>query len=78
VKLAALALVLLSGCANKPEVVQVPVPCAAELPVQPAVYDDAEIVAMPEGRMLLALHADRKALRVYAGELEAVVKACQR
>ena len=72
-----LCLMLLTGCACKPQIIEVPVSCVKETPVrEPSVFDatpaDADI-AEQVGALLI----DRDVTEIYVGGLEAIVAGCR-
>ncbi len=76
-------IVLLAGCAAPaPRVetvtvhVPVPVPCVDVLPARPALVTDAELRAMSDYQLPLALWRDRLMRSAYEAELEATLIAC--
>lgn len=79
------ALLLATGCATTPVPVvtparvnvPVPVSCVTEVPARPGIANDADLAALPDGPLVLALHRDRLALRAWASELEALLAACR-
>lgn len=77
-----IALVALSGCSTIPDAptvanVAVPVSCVpANPPVRPTIYADAELAAMNDYRLVLALRWNAERLGEYVAELEAVLKGC--
>lgn len=73
---AAASLLLLAGCASDP--VRLPVPCVSSMPERPSLADDAELRAMSDYQLPLALYRDRLAARAYIAELEAVTVGCSR
>lgn len=79
---AALPLLLLAGCATAPALperveVPVPVPCVAEVPARPDLVTDAQLRAMTDYQIILALARDRLQRRQYEAELEAALSACR-
>lgn len=76
-------LALLAGCAApapRTETitvhVPVPVPCVDVLPDRPALVTDAELRAMSDYQLPLALWRDRLMRQGYESELEATLTAC--
>ncbi len=72
-----LCLMLLTGCACKPQIIEVPVSCVKETPVrEPSVFDavpaDADI-----SEQVRALLIDRDVTEIYVGGLEAIVAGCR-
>ena len=72
-----LCLMLLTGCACNPKIIEVPVSCVKETPVrEPSVFDavpaDADI-AEQVGALLI----DRDVTEIYVGGLEAIVAGCR-
>jgi hypothetical protein len=82
------AVLLAAGCASLPtppppiQTVEIPVaaPCAAlaEVPPIAPVTPNAELRAMPPGRFVVALGADRAALLAWAQVADAAVRECAR
>lgn len=76
---------LLTGCAcfkePEPQIVRVEVPvtqkCVKELPARPAFVTDAEMKAMSDYQLVLAMRRDQMMRRGYTAELEALVEACR-
>ncbi|WP_290890625.1 hypothetical protein [Arenimonas sp.] len=81
----------LTGCAApKPEVrlvrepVEVRVPyavscvAAADLPAPPTLLTDAELARLPDGDLVLAVEAQRRALRAHRAKTDALLAACAR
>ena len=78
---ALLASLLLARCASSipmPEIVNVPVPvnCIDALPVRPKFYTDAELKAMNDYQLPLALAIDRVQRHLYETKLEAALAGC--
>ena len=72
-----LCLMLLTGCACKPKIIEVPVSCVKDTPVrEPSVLDavpaDADI-----SEQVRALLIDRDVTEIYVGGLEAIVAGCR-
>jgi hypothetical protein len=77
-------LLLLSSCtAMPPKVteVKIPVPivikCKLEKVAKPELISDAELVKLPDGAYVWALHRDRLQRKGYEAELEAVINGCK-
>jgi hypothetical protein len=77
---------LLSGCSSLRTIVQPPqradvgvaVSCLPEkMPVAPKLYTDAELVALDEYKLVLALWHNSDTAQSYIRELEAVLSACK-
>jgi hypothetical protein len=69
----------MAACSTAPPAavdVPIPVSCVREAPRAPALVTDAELRAMNEYQLPLALWRDRLQRRSYERELEAVVQAC--
>ena len=78
-RLAIAAAAALAGCTTAPPAtvdVPIPVSCVREAPRPPALVTDAELRAMNEYQLPLALWRDRLQRKGYEGELEAVLSAC--
>lgn len=79
----ALALVVvLAGCASGPEIprevrVPVPVPCIDEAPVRPSLLTDAELLALDDYGLVIALARDRRVRQAYELALEAAIAGCR-
>jgi len=73
-----LAVLLLAGCGTTTQVVRVPVPvpCVVELPAAPTISTDAELRAMSDYRLVLAIARERLQLLGYSDELRAAAGAC--
>ncbi|MCA3072832.1 MAG: hypothetical protein IOD11_20650 [Rhodocyclaceae bacterium] len=73
-----LAVLLLAGCGTTTQVVRVPVPvpCVVELPAAPTISTDAELRAMSDYRLVLAIARERLQLLGYSDELRAAADAC--
>ena len=76
------SLALLAGCAAGPEIprevrVPVPVACIDQPPPRPAMLSDAELLALDDYGLVLALARDRRIRQGYEAELEAVVEGCR-
>jgi hypothetical protein len=83
VKWALLAL-LLTGCATTtqmPERVEVPVGVSclpkSGIPAKPDTYSDAQLQAMDDYKIVLALRQNATRLADYAAQLEALLVACR-
>jgi hypothetical protein len=74
-----LAVLLLAGCGTTMQVVRVPVPvpCVVELPAAPTISTDAELRAMSDYRLVLAIARERLQLLGYSGELRAAAETCR-
>lgn len=80
-RIATLALLLVSGCATtQPQIVKVPVPqpclTADQLPAPPDAKNDAELTKMDDFDLVISLAADRLEYRRYSIEAQAVLQAC--
>jgi len=73
-----LAVLLLAGCGTTTQVVRVPVPvpCVVELPAAPTISTDAELRAMSDYQLVLAIARERLQLLGYSDELRAAADAC--
>jgi uncharacterized lipoprotein YajG len=73
-----LAVLLLAGCGTTTQVVRVPVPvpCVVELPAVPTISTDAELRAMSDYQLVLAIARERLQLLGYSDELRAAADAC--
>ncbi|MFO0521298.1 MAG: hypothetical protein ACK515_12895 [bacterium] len=74
-----LAVLLLAGCGTTTQVVRVPVPvpCVVELPAAPTISTDAELRAMSDYRLVLAIARERLQLLGYSDELRAAAEGCR-
>lgn len=80
-RLAALIVLLLAGCAApapRVEVVRVPVPvpCLDRAPERPTFLTDEAFATLPLGTFVTELWADRRDRQAYEAELEAAVAGC--
>lgn len=83
----AILAVLASGCSMLPTdppapmvtTVQVPVAmsCIDTVPARPALISDADLLALPEGNFVTALHIDRLRRDGYEAQLEALIEGCK-
>jgi hypothetical protein len=76
-----LLLPLLAGCVGNPVIptevrVPVPVSCVTEQPKKPAMLSDAELRALDDFKLPIALTLDRRVRQAYEAELEAVLAGC--
>lgn len=74
-------LLLLAGCASGPEIprevpVMVPVPCITERPIRPSLLSDAELLALDDYGLILALARDRRVRQAYQAQIEAAIAGC--
>jgi hypothetical protein len=79
----ALVLVACSGCSLTPTMptrieIPVAVSCVKELPAKPALRTAAELSAMDEFKLPIALYEDRLARMQYQALLEAALEACRK
>ena len=79
---AAFLIVALAGCSSVPELpteirVPVPVPCIDRAPARPSLLADAELLALDDFGLVVALARDRRIREAYVIELEAVVAGCR-
>lgn len=73
---------ILAGCASAPTVpdvirVQVPTPCIEVAPTRPIMLSDAQLLALDDYGLVLALAQDRRVRQGYQLELEAAVAGCR-
>lgn len=73
---------LLTGCASGPEIprevrVPVPTPCIDRIPQRPSMLSDAELLALDDYGLVIALARDRRVRQGYIAELEATVAGCR-
>lgn len=75
-----LLVLLLSGCGTTTQVVRVPVPvpvpCVVDLPAAPQISTDAELRAMSDYRLVLAIARERLQLLGYSAEVRAAAEGC--
>ena len=76
------AVVWLTGCATSPEIprevrVPVPVPCIERPPVKPSMLSDAELLALDDYGLVIALARDRRVRQGWEAVLEATVEGCR-
>jgi hypothetical protein len=76
--LTASALLLLVGCTTVPKEVRirVPVPCVEQAPQRPSLIADAELRALDDYGLVIALARDRRLRQGYEAQLEAVLAGC--
>lgn len=72
----------LAGCASGPQIpkeirVPVPVPCIDQVPQRPSMLSDAELLALDDYGLVIALARDRRVRQGYIAELEATVEGCR-
>lgn len=72
-----LCLMLLSGCACKPQIIEVPVSCVKQTPIrEPSVFlatpPDADI-----SEQVRALLIDRDLTEIYIGGVDAIISGCR-
>jgi hypothetical protein len=77
-----LLVLALTGCATQgiPDRIDIPVAVSclpAVMPVRPQVFTDAELGAMGDFHIVIALRQNAVRLGDYASELEAVLVACK-
>jgi len=73
---------LLAGCASSIEIprevrVPIPIPCIDRAPVRPSLLSDAELLALDDYALVIALARDRRVRQGYEAELESAVEACR-
>jgi len=73
---------VLAGCSSVPTAprevrVPVPVPCIEQAPQRPSMLSDAEMLALDDYGLVLALARDRRVRQGYQATLEAVVQGCR-
>ena len=73
-----LLVLLLAGCGTTTQVVRVPVPvpCVVDLPAAPQISTDAELRAMSDYRLVLAIARERLQLLGYSAEVRAAAEGC--
>lgn len=72
----------LAGCSTIPEAprevrVPVPVPCVTQAPQRPSMLSDADLLALDDYGLVIALARDRRVRQGYEATLEAVVAGCR-
>jgi len=72
---------VVAGFAGGPEIprevpVVVPVPCVAERPQRPSMLSDADLLALDDYGLIVALARDRRIRQGYQVELEAAIAGC--
>ena len=72
-----LCLMLLSGCACKPQIIEVPVSCVKESPQREPSSFDATPADADIADQVAALLIDRDLTEIYVGGLEAIVAGCR-
>ena len=70
-------ILLLSACSSQP-IVNVPIAqaCIAQLPAKPVIRTDAELAALDDFQIVLAIREDELSLLNYSEQLEAVATPC--
>jgi hypothetical protein len=72
---------LLGGCCtlDVPKEVRVPVtvPCIEQAPQRPSMMSDAELLALDDYGLVVALARDRRVRQSYQVTLEAIVEGCR-
>lgn len=73
-----LVALLLAGCGTTAQVIRVPVPvpCVVDLPAAPQISTDAELRAMSDYRLVLAIARERLQLLGYSAEVRAAAEGC--
>lgn len=77
----AVILLLLAGCSSvptAPKEVRIPIPvsCIDRPPAKPSMLSDAELLALDDYGLVIALARDRRIRQGYEAELESVIEAC--
>lgn len=72
-----LCAMLLSGCACKPQIIEVPVSCVKESPQREPSSFDATPADADIADQVAALLIDRDITEIYVGGLEAIVAGCR-
>ena len=72
-----LCLMLLTGCACKPQIIEVPVSCVKETPIRDASVFSATAPDADIADQVGALLIDRDVTEIYVGGLEAIVAGCR-
>lgn len=72
----------LAGCASGPQIpkeirVPVPVSCIDQAPVKPSMLSDAELLALDDYALVIALARDRRVRQGWEAGLEAVIEGCR-
>lgn len=73
---------LLAGCASGPLIpkevrVPVPVSCIERPPVRPSMLSDAELLALDDYALVIALARDRRVRQGWEAVLEATIAGCR-
>lgn len=74
-------LLLLAGCSSvptAPKEVRIPIPvsCIERPPTKPSMLSDAELLALDDYGLVIALARDRRIRQGYEAELESAIEAC--
>jgi hypothetical protein len=77
-----LASSLLVGCASGPQIpkeirVPVPVACIDQVPQRPSMLSDAELLALDDYGLVLALARDRRVRQGWEATIEALIEGCR-
>lgn len=73
---------LFAGCASGPQIpkeIRVPIatPCIDQAPVKPSMLSDAELLALDDYALVIALARDRRVRQGWEAVLEAAVAGCR-
>lgn len=73
---------VLTGCASAPEIprevrVPVPTPCIDRAPQRPSMLSDAELLALDDYGLVIALARDRRVRQGWEATIEALVEGCR-
>lgn len=74
-------LVCCAGCSSVPTApkevrIPIPIPCLTFAPIKPSMLSDAELLALDDYGLVIALARDRRIRQGYEAELESVIEAC--
>ena len=72
----------LAGCASGPQIpkevrVPVPVPCIDRAPQRPSMLSDAELLALDDYGLVIALARDRRVRQGWEATVEALLEGCR-
>lgn len=75
-------LVCCAGCSSvpvAPKEVRIPIPisCITQSPTKPSMLSDAELLAMDDYGLVIALARDRRIRQGYEADLEAMLEGCR-
>lgn len=72
----------LAGCASGPQIpkevrVPVPVSCIDQVPQRPSMLSDAELLALDDYGLVIALARDRRVRQGWEATIEALLEGCR-